>query len=615
MKGYTGNVLRVDLTKGKIVKDKISEEFCESFIGGYGFGAKILWDELPKGVDPLSPENILVFATGCVPGTILPTSSKYGLFAKSPLTGLFGLSISSGSVGQQFRRTGHDVIIFYGKSPKPVYLFIDDNDIALHSAKDLWGEKDCWETEDMIRETYSDNKIAVASIGQAGENLSKLACLTNDRNRQAGRTGMGAVMGSKNLKALAFRGSQNVEVADQEGFMKKAYDLIQVASGSATKKYRDLGTPINTLVLNKLGALPTRNFSAGTFEDAEAISGEVMAEKWVVKKCACSNCPIACDHLCYVPSGKYAGSYSSVDFESIFSLGSCCGNGDMASIIKAIELCDRYGLDSMSGGVSIAFGMECFEKGIISEKDTGGLQLKFGNSDAVVQMVEDMVFRKSPAGNILADGSRHAAQTWGKNSIEFAMNVKGLELPGYSLRSLQTAGLGFSVSIRGGCHLRNGAYSPDIKGKFDRLKTGPGRAKTIIGTENMYCVIDSLIICKFTRGCYSGNDEMAEVYQLISGIPMDAKKFEKAGERIHNLAKCFNLREGASRKDDYLPERCYKEKLKDESVKGAIIDRKGFDAMLDEYYQERGWSKEGIPSAAKLKELGLDYCIDVVGAK
>ncbi|MHA1229774.1 MAG: aldehyde ferredoxin oxidoreductase family protein [Candidatus Helarchaeota archaeon] len=615
MKGYTGNILRVDLTKGKIVKDTISEEFCANWIGGYGFGVKVLWDELKPGVDPLSPDNIFVFATGCVPGTILPTSSKYGVFAKSPLTGLFGMAISSGSVAQQFRRTGYDMIIFYGRAPEPVYFFIDDDDIGLHSAKDLWGEKDTWETEEIIRETYSDKKIAVASIGQAGENLSKIACITNDRNRQAGRTGMGAVMGSKNLKALAFRGSKDVEVADPDGFMKKAYDLIKVATGPATLKYRDLGTPVNTLVLNKLGALPTRNFQQGTFEHAEALSGEVMAEKWVVKKVACSNCPIACDHICYVPSGKYQGTYSSVDFESIFALGSCCGVDDMPAVIKAIELCDRLGLDTMSAGVTIAFGMECFERGIINENDTGGLQLKFGNGDAVVQMVEDMAFRKTPAGKVLADGCRQAALTWGKNSIEFAMQVKGLELPGYLLRSLQTAGLGFAVSIRGGCHLRNGAYSPDVKGKFDRLTTGPGRAKEIIKTENLYCIIDSLIICKFTRGCYSGIDEMAEVYQLISGIPMTGEKLIKAGERIHNLAKCFNIREGASRKDDYLPERCYKDKLQDEPVKGAVIDKAGFDKMLDEYYAERGWDKEGIPSAAKLKELGLDFCINVVGAK
>ena len=556
----------------------------------------------------------MVFATGCVPGTILPTSSKYGIFAKSPLTGLFGMSISSGSVGQQFRRTGYDMIIFYGKAPEPVYFFIDDKDIGLHPAKDLWG-RDAWETEEMIREMYGDNKIAVASIGPAGENLSRIACITNDRNRQAGRTGMGAVMGSKNLKALAFRGSQDVEVADPEGFMKKAYDLIQVATGPATLKYRDLGTPVNTLVLNKLAALPTRNFQQGTFEEAEAISGEVMAEKWVVKKVACSNCPIACDHICYVPSGKYAGTYSSVDFESIFALGSCCGVSDMPAIIKAIELCDRLGLDTMSCGVTIAFGMECFERGIITEKDTGGLQLKFGNGDAVVQMVEDMAYRKTPAGKVLADGCKHAALTWGQNSIDFAMQVKGLELPGYLLRSLQTAGVGFAVSIRGGCHLRNAAYSPDVKGKFDRYTLGPGRMKTVIETENLYCIIDSLIICKFTRGCYSGPDEMAEVYQLITGIPMDGEKLMKAGERIHNLAKCFNIREGWTRADDYLPKRCYTEPLQDEPAKGAVIDKEKFDQALDEYYELRGWTKEGIPTAAKLKELGLDFCIDVIGAK
>ncbi len=610
MYGYSGKIIRVDLTSGKIKFDRISEEFCAKYIGGYGFGAKILWDELKAGVDPLSPENILIYAVGPVPGTILPTSSKYGVFAKSPLTGLFGMSISSGCVGQQMRRAGYDMVIFTGRAEKPVYLMVDDDDVTLKSAEHLWGQKDSWETEEIIREENDDMKIAVASIGQAGEHLSKIACITNDRNRQAGRTGMGAVMGSKNLKAVAFRGSKDVPVAKKDEFMAKALKLIKVANGPATKKYRDLGTPANVMVFQKLGVLPTRNFQAGRFEAAEEISGETMRDKWVIKKVACSCCPIACDHICTAVEGPYAGTVSSVDFESIFALGSCCGIDYFPAIIRAIELCDRYGIDTMSGGVTIAHAMECFEKGLVTKEDTGGIELTFGNHEAEIQFIEDMAFRKTKAGDIWADGSRAAAAKIGKGSEYFAMHSKGLELPGYLLRGLKTAALGFAVSIRGGCHLRNGAYSPDIKGKFDRLKEEKGRAKTVIGTENIYAIIDSLIICKFTRGIYENDDEMAEVYTLITGIPMDAQKLRLAGERIVNLSKCFNIREGWTRADDTLPPRCFKD-----PIDGVVVDEKGFNMMLDEYYETRGWDKNGIPTAAKLKELGLEFAINTVGAK
>ncbi|MFX1451207.1 MAG: aldehyde ferredoxin oxidoreductase family protein [Promethearchaeota archaeon] len=609
MFGYAGRRLNINLTDGSIRTETLTEEFCQKYIGGYGFGAKVLWDELKPGIDALSPENILVYATGPAQASLLPTASKYGIFAKSPLTGLFGMAISSGSVGQQSRRTGHDLIAIYGKAEKPVYIFIDDDIIDLIDASHLWGQKDTWETEDIIREEQGDSRIGVASIGIAGEKLSKLACITNDRNRQAGRTGMGAVMGSKNIKAIAFRGSKDVAVRDKDTIMVKYADLLKRAVGPATIKYRDLGTPINMMVFQNLGVLPTRNFTDGQFEQAEALSGETMADKWVVKKAACSKCPIACDHLCLVnDKGPYQDSISSVDFESIFALGSCTGVGYFPAVTRAIEICDRLGIDTMSGGVTVAHAMECFEKGLITKEDTGGLDLRFGNHEAMVKFVENMCTRETKAGDLWSDGSRAAAQKIGKGSMDFAMQIKGLEIPGYALRGLKTAALGFSVSIRGACHLRNGAYSPDIKGSVDRLKEEAGRGKKlVIPVEDMYAIIDSLIICKFTRGVYTGDDEIAECYQMITGIPMDVNMIRKAGERILNLSKCFNIREGAGRKDDYPPARCFNETLKSGPSKGVKIDKKGFDAMLDEYYESRGWTKEGIPTPEKLKELGLDF--------
>lgn len=628
MIGYSQRALRVDLSTNDIKTEKLSEEFCADYIGGYGFASKILWDELPPGADPLSPDNVLIYAIGPAQASMLPTSSKYGVFAKSPLTNVFGMAISSGSVGMQLRQAEYDMVIIKGKAPEPVFLFIDDDNVEILDAKKYWGtkdnlSKDCFETEDEIREELGDSRIAVASIGVAGEKLSRIACITNDRGRQAGRTGMGAVMGSKNLKALAFRGSHDIAIgANKKALMAKYLDLIKRANGPKTLKYRDLGTPVNTLVFNKLGVLPTRNFQTGYFEEAEGLSGETIKEKpWVVKKVACAKCPIACDHLCLVTEGEFKGHISSVDFESIFALGSCCGTSDMASVITAIDYCDRLGIDTMSGGVTIAFGMECFEKGLLTKEDTNGLDLSFGNGPAVVQCVKDICNRSNKAGDILAEGSRGAALKLGKDSIKFAMQIKGLEIPGYVVRGLKTAALGFGVAIRGGCHLRNGAYSPDIKGSVDRLKEEPDRYKHVIPVENLYGVIDSLIICKFTRGIYAGNAEIAECYQMITDIPTDEAKLIKAGERIVNLSKAFNIREISHMKDitpksyDMLPDRCYEEGLLSGASKGAKVDKKGYVEMLENYYKARGWNNEGIPSKAKLKELGIDFVATTLGAQ
>ena len=342
VEGYTQTCVRIDLEKGEIKKEKLSDEFCKQYIGGYGFITKILWDELTPGVDAFDPRNILIFAIGPFPGTIVPTSSKYAVGAKSPLTGRIGFGISSGTIGAQMRRAGYDLVIIKGKAPEPVFIFFDDDNISIIPCKDtLWG-KDTWTVEDEIRNMYSDQRIAVSSCGQAGEKLSRFACLTNDRNRQVGRCGMGAVMGSKNLKALAFRGTKPIKVAKPTEFMAKAKELIKLANGKETVKYRDLGTPVNTLAFNEVGVLPVKNFQTGYWDKADSISGETMREKWVVKKAACGQCPIACDHLCSTKDDKrWPNVISSVDYEGLYSYGSVCLVDDFAALIKAIELSDR----------------------------------------------------------------------------------------------------------------------------------------------------------------------------------------------------------------------------------------------------------------------------------
>jgi aldehyde:ferredoxin oxidoreductase len=622
--GYTQVCVRIDLTTGSIKKEILSDEFCKNYIGGYGFIAKVLWDELEPGIDAFDPRNPLIYAIGPFPGTIIPTSSKYAVGAKSPLSRRIGFGISSGSVGAQMRRAGYDLIIVTGKAPEPSFLFFDDDAISIIPCKEtLWG-KDTWTTEDEIRNMFSDQRIAVAACGLAGENLNRMACITNDRNRQVGRTGMGAVMGSKHLKALAFRGTNPIRVAKPKEFMVKAKELVKLANGKDTLKYRDLGTPVNVLAFNELGILPTKNFQTGYWDKADSISGETMREKWVVKKAACSQCPIACDHLCGTAKDDpdYPDVVSSIDYESLYALGSVCCVDHFPALIKAIELCDRHGIDTMSGGVTLGFGMEAFEKGVITQEMLGDNPIykdgfNWGDYKALVQMVEDMATRKTKAGDILAEGSRVAAEKLGKDSDRYAMHIKGVEIPGYELKGLSTASIGFAVSLRGACHLRNGAYGYDIKKKFDRhtYDQADKRGAELAKQEPFMAVVDSLVVCKFTRGLYkAGLPEVAEVYSLVTGIPMTGEEIETTGQRIHDLAKCFNLRECKAEgvdpvSEDSLPWRNFNEGNTDGVTKGWTNDEEGFKAAIIAYYKARGWDETGKPTNDTLKKRGLDFVI------
>ena len=621
---YTQVCVRIDLTTGVVTKEILSEEFCKKYIGGYGFITKILWDECPVGIDPFDPRNPFIVAIGPFPGTIVPTSSKYAVGAKSPLSGRIGFGISSGSVGAQMRRAGYDLIICTGKSPEPVFLFFDDDSIQLIPCKDtVWG-KDTWTTEEEIRNMFGDQRIAVMACGQAGEKLSKLACITNDRARQVGRCGLGSVMGSKNLKALAFRGTKSIQIAKPKEFMVKAKELIQLANGKDTIKYRDIGTPINMMVFNEIGVLPTKNFQTGFWDKADDISGETMREKWVVKKTGCSQCPIACDHLCGTAHDDpdWPNVVSSVDFESLYALGSVCLVNHFPALIKAIELCDRYGIDTMSGGTTIGWAMEAYEKGLITKKMLGDNPvykkgLNWGDYHAMVQFVEDMCLRQTEAGDLCSDGSRDAARKVGKNADRFSMEIKGLGIPGYELKGLSTASIGFAVSVRGACHLRSGSYGYDIKKKFDRRKYDEldKRGKALMGMENYLAVIDSLVVCKFTRGIYHrGIPEVAEVYEMVTGIPMNGEELEMAGTRIHDLAKCFNIRECkhegiTPESEDTLPWRNFNEPNLDGPTKGWFNDEKGFREAIKQYYLSHDWDEHGIPTEKALKERGLEFVI------
>ncbi len=619
VKGYSQLRLDVDLTNEKITKSQISKEFLRDWIGGYGFGAKILWDELEPGVDPLGPENVFVYAHGPFPTTLLPTSSKYGVFAKSPLTGFFGMAISSGSVAAQARRAGVNVIVFKGKAPEPVYMVVDDDDYYLVPCeKTLWG-KGCWETEEILRHEFQDQRLAVMSIGPAGERMSRIACITNDRNRQAGRTGMGAVMGSKNLKAICFRGTKGVQVAHPAEFYKLAKKLIKVANGPATAKYRDQGTPAGLTSYNKLGMMPIFNHREGTWEKITEgpITGEILNEEWVVKKVACSQCSIACDHLARVPKSHpdYPNLIASVDIELVYGFGTACGNWDWPTIFKCITLCDNLGIDAISGGVTAAMACDLYEEGIITKEDLG-YELPFGSTHNLVRFTEEMIMGKGFAGKIFGDGTKMAGvrleEMGRKNASYHAMQIKGLEMPAFDIHGMTSFAVGESVAVRGACHLRNGAYGLDAKGTFDRFSYDKPleRGKAIMDIENIYAIIDSYIICKFTRGIYENDAEMAKVYELVTGIPVTDEFIIKRGAAIVNLSKCFNIREGWTRADDHPPQRFFKEAHTKGPAKGFTLDEKGFQTLLSGYYEARGWDPEtGIPKEETLRDLGLDFVI------
>ena len=613
MFAYAGKILRVDLSTGETETEPMGEEMAKQYIGGIGLGIRLLVDNLKQGTDAFSPDNPLIFVTGPLSGTMGPTAGNgYAVVSKSPATGGVAEAKAHGFFGPDLKRAGYDAVIITGKAEKPVYLWIDDDRVQLMDAKHLWG-KSPYETDGAIRKELGDYYIRVSAIGPAGEKLCRFAAIINDEFRAIGRTGMGAVMGSKNLKALAVRGTRDVNVADLEGFKEFVKIIHERMKGPATKKYRTLGTPENVLVLNSLAALPTRNFTQATFEGADRVSGEYLNEHFVKKIVGCATCAMRCDHIAVVPEGPYKGSTSRLEFECLWALGPDCGVDRLDAIIEAMRLCNYYGMDGISAGVVIGFAMDLYEHGIITKEQTDGVDLRFGNAEALVQMVKKIALREGWLGDVLAEGSMRAAQKIGKGAEEYACHIKGLELPGYDLRSLKTAALGFSVSFRGGCHLRNGAYSPDVKGKVNRFKIEKGRGKMIMDEGDTYNVIDSLILCKFSRGTYyDGLNDMAKYYTLATGIPVTAAELKKAGERIENLARLINIREGmGTREHDTLPYKIMNVPLPDSIANGAVVGKEEFQLGLDDYYEVRGWTNEGIPTIEKLDELGLQEFADI----
>ena len=608
MFAYAGKILRVDLTTGKVSTEPLTEQIAKSYIGGMGLGIRLLMDNSKAGTEPFSPDNPLIFATGPLSGTMGPTAGNgYAVVSKSPATGGVGEAKAHGFFGPDLKRAGYDAVIITGKAEKLSYLWIDDDNVKVMDAEHMTG-KSPYETDVQIRNDLGDYYIRVSAIGEAGEKLCRFACIINDEFRAIGRTGMGAVMGSKNLKAVAVRGTHDVNVADMEGFKEFVKMIHERMKGPATKKYKTLGTPENVLVLNSLSALATRNWTNATFEGAQQVSGEYLNEHYVKKIVGCATCGMRCDHIAVVPEGPYQGATSRLEFECLWSMGPLCGVDRLDAIIEGMRIVNEYGMDGISIGVVVAFAMDCYEHGVITKEQTDGIDLRFGNAEALIAIIHKIGKREGWLGNALAEGVAKAAEIIGNGAEKYACHIKGLELPGYDLRTLKTAALGFSVSFRGACHLRNGAYSPDVKGKVNRFKIEKGRGKMISDEGNVYNIIDSLIVCKFSRGTYyDGTKDLANYYTLATGIPITPEELTKSGERIENIARLFNIREGkGTREFDTLPWKIKNCPVPDEGpAKGAVVNEEEFQIGLDDYYAVRGWTPDGIPTPEKLADLGL----------
>ncbi|MCX7708349.1 MAG: aldehyde ferredoxin oxidoreductase family protein [Clostridia bacterium] len=597
MSGYIGKILRVDLSSKTVKTEDLDLKLAQKFIGGRGLGTKMLMDEVDPGVDALSPDNKLIFMTGPLTGTNTPTGGRYMVITKSPLTGTVACSNSGGYWGPELKFAGYDGIIIEGKAAAPVYINIVDDKVEIRDASHLWG-KVVSETTTVLENEHGE-KVKVATIGPAGENLSRIAAVMNDRGRAAGRSGVGAVMGSKNLKAIVVKGSGKVEVADADK-LKEVFSVCMKKikeNGVTGQGLPTYGTAVLVNIINENGVFPTNNFQQATFDKAEEISGETLAEKYLKKKDPCFRCPIACGRYCEVDDIKGAGP----EYETIWAFGSDCGVSDLGGVIKANYWCNEMGVDTISAGATIAAAMELYEKGYLKNEDLGdGPELKWGNTDAIVEWTKRMGSADG-LGAKLAQGSYRLCEMFG--APELSMTVKKQELPAYDPRGIQGHGVQYATSNRGGCHVRGYMISPEILGlpeKLDRfsLEGKPAWAKIF---QDFTAAIDASGLCLFTSFAM-GAEDYAGLMNAVCGTKMTGEDFVQSGERIWNLEKVYNLKAGIDSAQDTLPKRLLNEPIPEGPSKGWVHK---LSELLPIYYELRGWDANGIPTTDKLKELGL----------
>jgi aldehyde:ferredoxin oxidoreductase len=626
--GYNGKILHVDLTTGDMTIEEPPETFYRKYMGGSAMAMYYILREVPAGIDPLAPENVLTFFTSVVTGASISGQSRINVNAKSPMSLGIGDSQAGGFFPAEFKFAGYDGVIFRGKSPKPVYLSIIDGEAKLHDAPHLMG-KVTGEVDELVRQELGDPKVEIAQIGPAAEIGVRFSGIVNMSNRVNGRTGMGLVMASKNLKAVVVRGKNKPAVANPGALaaLNKMGPKLMPENPDMDGLGK-LGTASVVMFNNSIGTLPTRNYTEGAFELADPISGEVMAETILKKRDTCYACVVRCKRVVEITEGKYTADpyYGGAEYETIATFGSYCGIGDLAVVSQAHQVCDMYGVDTISCGATIAFAMECFEKGIIGLEDTGGIELRFGNSDAMLEVLQQVVTKTGALGPILAEGSARAAKVWGPAAEECLITCKNEEAPAHMPQAKRSLALIYAVNNFGADHQsseHDPYYEEGIGGfNLDRLmeidlkepppfrSLGPEKVRFAAYTQIFYSMMDSLELCQFVYGptwTLYGPKETVDMIQAVTGWKVSMFELMKVGERRINMMRAFNVREGFGRKDDQLPVKFFKPLAGEGPTAGVALDRVEFNNALDLYYQMMGWTENGIPAAEKYAELGIEW--------
>ncbi len=623
MSGHWGKLLRINLDDNEVKTEELSDSFLRRYVGGAGFTGRILYEEVGAEVDPLSPENKLIMAPGLLLGPKVPTASKTAFGFKSPLTGGYGKAIVGGWIGDRLKKAGYDVLVIEGKAKEPSVVVIEDDEVKIESAEDLWG-MDTHETGEALKERYG--KVKTAVIGPAGEKLSKISMIECDE-RQAGRGGPGAVMGSKNLKGIAIDGTKDYPVYDQEKLdeLNSKFRKETVEQG---KTDMDLGTGSAIHPLNvEIGAFPSKNWEAGYFKEAYEklddpqegrieLDPNVWVEKYRDGRRPCPYCTKPCSQFFVAEDTPYGDiAIDGPEYETQYSLGGCCGVEDVEAVTKANEICDKLGIDTISAGVTVAWAMEAYEKGLLELDD---MELNFGNAHAMVEAVRQMGDKEGELGELLFNGVKEAAEKLGKGSEKFAIHIKGMEPPGYEARGMFGMGLALAVAPRGADHLTSCEYALDYGGSFWHFEDYArddivSKGFPLKCMEDLMMLYDMTGMCKFSRGIFL-DKPLLKLINAITGWNMSIGELLTAGERGHNLAKAYNVREGFSREDDILPDRVMKEEVPYGPNKGRKIPRRELEMALDRYYTARGWDLEGVPTKAKLQVLDLEDVADEVGS-
>jgi aldehyde:ferredoxin oxidoreductase len=584
MKGFFNKILRIHLKTKTFQEEIVPDSVFETYLGGKGLGTYLLMRENPPAVDPLSSENRLIFCTGPITDTRIYGSCRHGVFTKSPLTGIYSESYSGGRVAEPMSRTGYDAFIIEEASPKPVWIEVSYQKVIFHSAEDLWG-KETYTTEDEVLKRVNQKGAGALVIGPAGENRVRYAVIENDYWRSLGRTGVGAVMGSKKMKAIVFHGGKKKEIAYPDRVEQFAKETLERAKDTpGVQNYRRMGTPQLVAMTNSIGAFPAKYWHLGTFEGWEKISAEALLERCQVRPTACLRCFVACGDLSEVKEGRHKGlKIEGPEYETIYAFGGLCMIHEIEEIAYLNDICDRLGMDTISAGSLCAFAIEASVMGRIKEK------INWGDVDKIAELLHDIASKKG-IGAILAEGIRHAAKTWEMEDV--AIHVKGLDPAGYDPRVLKGMGLANATSDRGACHLRSTFYKAELAGMIpmDQME---GKAKLFLEFEDRFNIHDSLVLCRFYRDIYWDWDYLSTIVEVTTGLKLDERALRKISSTIQDETRRFNLREGLTSKEDTLPKRFFDEPL---GKDGKTIRREDLQKMLQDYYALRGWSSDGIPA-------------------